>query len=65
MNTVEALAEARRRWGKACYVRETHGSSGGPSYDVYTSIGRQLTWSRVSWEAAFSDADRKETNHAS
>ena len=55
MDEVEALVEARKRWGRGAMARigpNTHWCCVGPALKVYGT--------GLSWEQAFADADRKQ-----
>lgn len=58
MTRAEALAEARRRWGKRAYATVTR-----PWNNIVRSVGDETGNKGYSidgtWEAAFADADRR------
>lgn len=58
MSRDEAIAEARRRWGESGFINKTKIAC-KPVYEVCGGWGLEHYGSGPSWEAAFTDADRR------
>lgn len=65
MTKSQALAEARRRWGKYAWVKREAIPSQFDRYNAWYEVGHLDTvlitdGAGSSWEEAFADADRRE-----